>query len=588
MPIKLLPLEVSSKIAAGEIIERPASVVKELVENSLDAGASQVSVEIRDGGMEYIRVADSGAGIAASEVETAFQRFATSKLSQAEDLTGIGTLGFRGEALPSIAAVASVALVSRVASADAGVHIDVDGGEVGDIRSEGAAAGTSVTVRNLFRHLPARREFLRSAGSEAAQVQTVTTRYAMACPGVKFDLDIDGSTAFSSPGSDDLREVVSAVYGSSVAADMLELESSDADDPAVSGMISPPSVTRANRSQITIFVNGRWVQVRMLAYALEQAYHGFLMERRFPIGVVYLDVPTEELDVNVHPAKTEVRFRQQGRVFSALQRAVRQTLIGHSPVPEVSQAATPQPVGARPSAAPPVWPGAPADRLANGPAAPAQPAGANVHGHPDIAEPFPAAQPLVPQKALPALRVLGQVKSTYIAAEGPDGVYLIDQHAAHERIVFEEVSAEIRSQTPRVQSLLEPATVELDHRQAELLESQLELLSGAGFHLEPFGTRTYILRGVPQLLSSGDPQRALLDVLDMMSDGGGFESWEERAAYSVACHGAIRAGMTLSGQEMSELTRQLESCQQPHSCPHGRPTMVHMSSARLEREFGRR
>ena len=592
MPIRLLPPEVSSKIAAGEVTERPASVVKELVENSLDAQASEVSIEVRTGGIEYIRVVDNGVGIAVDEVELAFERYATSKLTGTPDLEAISTLGFRGEALPSIAAVSAVTMVTRTAAEEAGTRVEVADGRTVSKRPEGASPGTAVTVSHLFRSYPARRKFLKSAATEASRIQATTTRFSLAYPSVKFHLSIDGSVALSSSGSGDLREAISEMYDSQVARAMLELDWEQRPDqgpaPIPSGMIGSPSISRANRSHIHIFVNGRWVQNRMLAYALQEAYKGFLKERRFPLAVVNIAVPLDEVDVNVHPSKTEVRFRREGPNFSALQQAVRQTLTRHSPVPEV--ATSPHSTDARAArthAPSHYWP----PRSTGEPVQPAWPAastGESASDGPDEVPDQPSQpQPLVPRKALPALRVLGQSQSTYIAAEGPDGVYLIDQHAAHERVLFERVRAETLSQQPQVQGLMEPATVDLDARQSELAESQAELIAGLGFLVEGFGGRTHILRGVPALLTDGDHSQSFLEVLDLMAEGGGFDSWEERAAYSIACHGAIRAGKKLTQEEMTELTRLLELCEQPHTCPHGRPTMIHLSSEHLEREFGR-
>lgn len=585
MPIVQLPRDVSSKIAAGEIIERPASVVKELVENSLDARSTKVSLEIRSGGIEYIRVADDGTGIPAREVELAFHRFATSKLSNVEDLESVSTLGFRGEALPSIAAVSSVSFVTRTEDSDGGMLVEVTDGKHLSAKPHGAPPGTSATVRHLFRGLPARRKFLRTPATEASRVQAVLTRYILSFPAVQFEMESDGRTPLSSPGSGDPKEAVSAVYGARTAEAMLELTPAPGEGEQlvkVSGLIGSPSQDWANRSRISIFVNGRWVQDRMLSYALEEAYRGFLMERRFPIAVVNLGVPHESVDVNVHPTKTEVRFRHQEQVFSAIQQAVRHTLTADSPVPEIGRPSlgssfTP----ARPLAAP---------SSAKGPTVPTPLSSfhaASAHVGADVSETGSPRPPILPMDALPVLRVLGQVRTTYIAAEGPDGVYLIDQHAAHERVLFERVREESLSVGSEVQSLMEPATVDLEPRQAEVVESNLELLTTMGFRVEPFGTGSYVLRAVPRLMSSGDPGRGFVEVLDLMADGGGFESWEERAAYSIACHGAIRAGKTLTEEEMSELARQLEACQQPHTCPHGRPTMIHLSSARLEREFGR-
>jgi DNA mismatch repair protein MutL len=588
MPIRLLPIDVSSKIAAGEVIERPASVVKELLENSLDAGATEITVELTAGGIDEIRVVDNGSGIPADEVELAFERFATSKLTLAEDLELVQTLGFRGEALPSVAAVSEVEIVTRAAGEDQGTRAELSGGVVTRKGPVGAAAGTVITSRYLFKSLPARRKFLRTPAAEGSRVQTVTSRYALAYPATRFNLIIDGSRSFGTVGSGDLREVISDLYGSQIAHSMLALDPAPAvTDEArvlVEGMIGPPSTSRSNRSHITIFINGRWVQTRMLTYALQEAYRGFLMERRFPLAVVHITIPPDEVDVNVHPSKTEVRFRREGSVFSALQQAVRAVLVSDVPVPALEE--QPADSSSRPAApghttplpTSPMWP------IGN-------PSATSQSGAPGPSGDHPAPQlqePLLPRDALPALRVLGQVSGTYIAAEGPDGVYLIDQHAAHERVVFEKVLAQSAAADPESQSLMEPATVALDPRQSELVASHGELVVGLGFMVEPFGDRTFLIRGVPALLSGNDPGQALVDVLESMAEGGGFEAWEERAAYSMACHGAIRAGMSLGQQQMSELTRQLEACNQPHTCPHGRPTMIHLTSARLEREFGRR
>ena len=583
MSIRVLSPDVSSKIAAGEVTERPASVVKELVENALDARATEITIEIRAGGVEYIRVVDNGCGIAPDEVEVAFQRFATSKVASAGDLEAISTLGFRGEALPSIAAVSTVTLITRTAAEEFGTRVDVAGSEVTRLTRHGASPGTSVAVRSLFRDFPARRKFLRSTATETSRVQTMAAKYALAYPEVRFELHIDGSTALSTPGSGDLRETVAKVYGLQVGQAMIDVEVEDGredEGPAVSGLISPPSLHRANRSYVGLFVNRRWIQSRSLGFALEQAYHGLLMERRYPIAVLNISVKMDELDVNVHPAKTEVRFKSESQVFGAVQHAVRSALITHSPVPQFRHGGrTDAPAAARGSV-PAFWPVRPLAR-----------------SEPSSASPYPGDEPdralshgpalLPPSEALPALRVLGQVQSTYIAAEGPDGMYLIDQHAAHERVVFEKVRDDLESKVTEVQTLLVPETVDLNAAQQELLGSQHELVSRVGFQVEPFGDQTYLLRGVPRPMD-GAPGQALLEVLDSMLEGGGFESWEERAAYSIACHGAIRAGKTLSHEEMTALARQLEACRQPNTCPHGRPTMVHLSATSLEREFGRR
>ena len=586
MTIRLLPADVSSMIAAGEVVERPASVVKELIENCVDAGASDISVEIARGGTEYIRVSDNGAGIPGNEIDLAVKRFATSKVTSAGDLDAVDTLGFRGEALHSIAAVSSMSIATKTAGEPAGSRLEIVDGEAVRRAQDPRPGGTSVTVRHLFRSFPARRKFLRSVATEASRIQMLVTRYALAYPEVRFRLTADGSEGFVSSGSGDLREVVLAVYGAEVANAMVELVPDDAHDasPVVTGMISTPSLTRSNRRHISLFVNRRWVQSRPLGYALEQAYHGFLMERRYPLAAVNVAVPHDEVDVNVHPAKAEVRFRRENQAFAAVQRAVRSALTEHSPVPEIGHTGHAHHTGAAPGP-PAFWPTSP---FRTGPTLPASGETAPPSEQPAPGVDGRLAGPALARNALPVLRVLGQMQSTYVVAEGPDGMYLIDQHAAHERVVFERVRADAVSRTPRVQSLLEPATVELEPRQLEMVESQADAISGTGFLVEQFGGRSVLVRGVPAMLENGDPATALVDVLDLMAEGGGFESWEERAAYSVACHSSIRAGKTLTFEEMSGLARQLEECEQPNTCPHGRPTMIHLSSGQLEREFGRR
>ena len=577
MPIQVLSPQIASKIAAGEVTERPASVVKELVENSLDAGARRISVEIRGGGIEYIRVTDDGIGIPPDEVAVAFERFATSKLVDPRDLDSVGTFGFRGEALPSIAAVARVVMVSRTRDGDAAAQVEVEAGRVLRRQSVGAAQGTSVTVRGLFHNLPARRKFLRSFASESTRIQSAVGRFALARPDVAVSLILDDKSTIATNGSGDLREAMASVYSAQITEATLDIEAEEGDS-GVHGLIGRPSLARSNRNHVTIFVNGRWVQNRSLGFALFEAYRGFLMERRYPIAVVNIAVPYSDVDVNVHPSKTEVRLRDERRVFSILQRTVRETLIANLPVQEIST----RPVDDQnlPSVRA-YWPIIPPNQTLDsddmGSEAPLQTAPSQS-----------PQQPLIPRRALPALRVLGQIKATYIAAEGPDGMYLIDQHAAHERVLFERIKSDSRAGSPSVQGLMEPVTVDLTPEQREIVDSRHSNVSGLGFHVEDFGGGTSVLRGVPAVIGPEDPAGSLRDVLDLMAEGGGYESWDERAAYSLACHGAIRAGKSLSNQETEDLVRQLEQCSQPHTCPHGRPTMIHLSAARLEEEFGRR
>ena len=570
MPIKVLDPKTVSRIAAGEVVDRPASVVKELVENSLDAGATQISVEV-SGGVGLIRVVDNGVGIPPGEVELAFERYATSKLDSIDSLASIKSLGFRGEALPSIAAVAQVDVVTCAAGHSGGTKLSLEDGVVSQRGSQSRSVGTTVTVRNLFRKLPARLKFLKSPATESSHIANVVSQYALAFPEVKFALFVDGRAALRTPGSGRLIDSVAQVYGLEIARNMLQIEGAGwesgtgVSSPQVTGMVGSPAVSRSNRSYLSFFVNRRWINSRSLAWAVEEAYHGLLMEGKHPVAVINISLPPDTLDVNIHPTKTEVKFQNERAVFVAVQKAVRQTLVELTPVPKIEEVATAyrSPSTTRPVSGTPVR----SDSLFS-------------------LFPSPPLPPPTPVVSLPVLRVLGQILSSYVVAEGPDGLYLIDQHAAHERILWERINAQRRQHEIEVQGLLEPVTVEVSPRQDEVLRSHYEDLAEFGFSIEPFGNRTYLVRAVPVLLHNKDWVGMLPELLDSPS-GGDKGDWAERITVSLACHSAVRAGQTLTDDEMRELVRELEQTTVPHTCPHGRPTMIHLSSGRLGKEFGR-
>ena len=572
MSIKVLAPDVAAKIAAGEVVERPSSVAKELVENSLDAGASQITVEVKGGGVELVRVTDDGCGISAEEVELALHRHGTSKITSASDLDSVATLGFRGEALPSIAAVATLSLVTRPHDDPGGREVHLKWGEMVRSGPRGCPPGTSVSVQDLFENLPARRKFLKSPAAETARISELVSRYALAFPEVRFRLVVDGRNTLTSPGNGSLTDALVSVYGAETGRGMLEVSLEGTEGSyGVKGLISSPSLNRANRSYITFLVNRRWIQSPLLSFALAESYQGFLPQKRHPLAVLNFTVPLAETDVNVHPAKREIRFHKEDRVFSALQRGVRSSLIATSPVPEVALS------GGHPFEA-----GATGLRPASG----AGTGGRWQGGLPlDLS---PIKQASTPLEAIPSLRILGQMKDTYLVAEGADGLYLIDQHAAHERVLFERVSRDVAGKSPQAQALLEPVAVELSPGQEELVQAGAGLLEQYGFILEPFGERTYLVRALPSVVRDASPAKAIQEVLDLMAYEGILREQEEALAASIACHSAVRAGMSLSQREMEELIRQLESCDSPHTCPHGRPTMIHLSSHHLEREFGRR
>ncbi|MFN8533913.1 MAG: DNA mismatch repair endonuclease MutL [Dehalococcoidia bacterium] len=550
MPIRVLDPAVAAKIAAGEVIERPASVVKELVENALDADARSVLVEIRGGGVQMIRVTDDGCGIPEDEIELAFERHATSKLTGFDDLLAIGTLGFRGEALPSVRAVAEVTVLSRPAGNDFAAFRRWAGGALVEAGRRGGPPGTQVAVRDLFGAIPARRQQLRSAGGEAAHCAQVVGQYALARPEVRFTLQVDGRTTLRSPGGT-LHDAVLATLGRTVAESTIAVDSragGDADRLVeVVGLIGRPSVSRANRGGLSFFVNGRWVQSRLLGQAVETAFANRLMVGRHPVAVLHLAIAPGGVDVNVHPSKSEVRLRWDREAFSAVQQAVRSALDGDLAVPEI------------PPLTPSAWPEDEAgEQLA-----------------------FEAPEP----RRLPVLRLLGQIGLTYLIAEGPDGVYLVDQHAAHERVLFDRLLAAWDRGEVQTQGLLDPLALELSAEQVEAFERHGERLAELGFAIERFGERSVVLRGSPAGLEPGEVGGALTEALDGL--GSNPAQWRDRVAASVACHSSVRAGQALADGEMRALLRQLEETDAPKTCPHGRPTMMHLSATQLARLFGR-
>ena len=587
MPIRVLPEQVASQIAAGEVVERPSSVVKELVENSIDAGARDIQVETRAGGKRFIRVTDDGCGVPAAEAGLAFHRHSTSKLTTADDLAHITTLGFRGEALASIAAVSRMTFVTRTADAPVATLLRLEGGQVVTRQESGRPPGTAVTVEDLFFNVPARRKFLRSERTERRHVDAWLTRYAMAYPASRFTLVHNGQTVFQSPGNDRLRDVLIAVYGLEIGAALLEITPADlppASGIRVAGFASPPSLHRANRGYITIFCNGRWVQDARLTYAIVQAYHTLLPTKRYPLAVVMVQLPPEDVDVNVHPAKAEVRFRDGDAVFRAVQKAVRYTLIERSPVPVAAHTPTTWPTSTAP------WKEKRHELLAQ---LRLQPAGEQLRTEtsetqpPDAASYGGAATP--PMGKVPPLRIVGQLGTTYIVAEGPGGMYLLDQHAAHERVLFEQLLAERQRAAVVSQALLEPQPVELTPEAASLIEEHLETLGDLGLQVEPFGGTTMLVRALPAIVAQADPRQVLEDVAAALEtrDVPLAGTVEEAVARQICKRAAVKAGQVLARAEMEELVRALERCASPRTCPHGRPTMVHLSIEQLAREFGR-
>ncbi len=642
MAIELLSQDVAAKIAAGEVVERPANVAKELIENSLDAGASAVRVEIREGGQRLLRVSDDGHGIPASELELAVARHATSKLRSAADLDAIATLGFRGEALYSIAAVSRMRLGSRARGSDAGAEVLVEGGSVQHNRSAGLPFGTVVTVENIFFNVPARRKFLRRPATEAGHMAAIVQCYALAYPACRFQYLNEGKLAFSTDGNGRVIDVMTKIYGRESAQQLIDVggmregsgsaglgarqapgadwEVSFMADEApasagtragvsVGGYVSLPSLTRASRAQIDLFVNRRYVEDRSLTHAVVQAYHTLLPVGRFPLAALFVELEASEVDVNVHPRKTEVRFADARSVFTAVQRAVRQAVVGGAGVPDLPSrrdsslslagedrsgwAARRQSILDAGTGRQPVMP---ADLPYNR-APDTDPLSAPGGRQPDSGgtaalKADEETAPADPEQSLPPLRVVGQAGAMYVIAEGPEGLYLIDQHAAHERILYEKFMAQ-REQSggPAAarQGLLEPITLHVGDVRAGLVVQHLAELNAVGFSVEHFGGDTFLVRAVPSALSHQDCERVLDEIVQGLAENRDLvgEELEARLVKMVCKRASIKAGQILSDIEMKELVRQLEQCAAPRTCPHGRPTMLQLRAGELERAFKR-
>jgi DNA mismatch repair protein MutL len=579
VPIQLLDNETIGKIAAGEVVERPASVVKELIENAIDARATRIAVSIEAGGTRSIEVVDNGSGIAADELPVALQRHATSKLHAFEDLDGLSTLGFRGEALPSIAAVSSIRIRSRQPGAGNAASIRVDFGSIETATSESGDVGTIVQVRDLFENVPARRKFQRQPSTESGLIVRVVSAYAASYPSIAFMLDIDERRSFSTTGSGDLIEAAATVYGVDVGRAAIELVDPELEARVpgveVSGWICAPTVTRSHRQQMVFFLNGRQIQSRTLMYALEEAYHTLLMVGRHPVTLVRIQVDPDQVDVNVHPTKAEVKFADERAVARAISRSAHATLtrIPRAEPPRIRiESSMPFSTPYAPSPLPSLEHRGLEQRVS----VPATPAS-------DDSMPAPE----LPKPSLPVLRVLGQVAGTYIIAEGPEGLYLIDQHAAHERVVYERFLSQMVAAGVERQPMLDPLVFDLSPEESAVVEQSIAELGQLGFELERFGPSSLLIRSVPAIAVGTDIQARLREILRELGEGGAGSSWLDSVAVSVACHTSIRAGQTLSLQEMRELVEQLERTQQPRACGHGRPTMLRLTQDELEKQFGR-
>ncbi|WP_174504581.1 DNA mismatch repair endonuclease MutL [Acidiphilium sp. C61] len=572
MPIRRLDPTTINRIAAGEVIERPAAAVKELVENALDAGARRIGVTIEGGGIGRIEVTDDGHGIPEAELPLAIERHATSKLTD-EALVRIATLGFRGEALPSIGAAGRLSVTSRPAGQDSAARIVVDGGAVREVEPVAGPVGTSVIVEDLFHATPARRKFLRSAGSEAAACADAVRHLALAAPGVGFSLTIDGATSFDLPPQD-RRGRVAAIYGRGDAEKLLEIEAVR-EEVVLRGFISPASLTRATGRHQHMVVNGRPVRDPLLRMALRLAYRERIPAGRHPLAALWLEIPPEMLDVNVHPAKAELRFAAPEAVRSLMIGAVQRAL------------AIPAELAVAPSVSLPRagWATAPMPRAARG-FAEAELRGLDLPPGRVVPEVLPEVRPEYPLGT-----PIAQVFDTYILAQSGDGtLVLVDQHAAHERLTEIRLRAERDSGVIPAQALLAPAVVELGAEDIARLLGAAGRLAGLGLEIEAFGPGAVLVRAVPAALMRADPSGLVRDVADTLAESGTATALEVRldaVLIRMACHRSVRAGRRLAFAEMEALLRAMETTPLAQTCPHGRPTVLRLTQGDLERMFGR-
>jgi len=568
--IKILDENTISKIAAGEVVERPASVVKELVENSIDAGSSRIEVEVQDGGRKLIRVSDNGQGMTKEDALLSLERHSTSKIDKVEDIFSINSLGFRGEALPSIASVSIFELITRPAGASEGTKIRIDGGKDKKAESFGCAEGTTVIVKRLFHNVPARKKYLRSPATESSHIIDLISKLTLACPGISFRLIQDGKEIIFSEGSGKLKDAVSSIYGSEITDNLMEINYND-EYLRITGLVSKPNLTRIGRRDHSFFVNSRPVKNFLLSRSLEQAYRALIPKDRSPISIIFIDIDPREIDVNVHPAKREIRFLKTSKVLETLKSCVEAALgsLGKDSIPSKT-APDYQDI----------------EYISNIPSA--KPGRSSKEAEEIRTEEIRSLTPDQTSEEQAVLLPLAQVLNTYIVAQNGSKLILIDQHAAHERILFDKLKEKDNLGS---QNLLIPESLELKRDEFEAAEKHLNIFRAVGFDIESFGKNSFLLRAVPYVVGNLNPKELFSDIISELLNFGRsdqIEKVKDKLKALLACHGATKAGDSLSFPEMKRLLLDLERTENPATCPHGRPTMVEISKEDLEKMFKRR
>lgn len=572
--IRILDETTVNQIAAGEVIERPASVVKELVENSLDAEADEIDVSVKKGGKELIRVKDNGEGMSRDEVELAFKKHATSKISDIEDLDELSSLGFRGEALPSIAAVSKVEVHTKVDGVVEGTKIIIEGGDIKNIEETGCPVGTTIEVKDLFYNTPARKKYLKKTNTELAHISDVVTRNALLRQDVKFSLSHNDNELFTVPKSLSRLENIKSIYDTDVAKKMVEVDESD-EYIQVKGYVSKPDITRSTRKHIFCYVNDRYVKNNLLRDAIVEGYGTLLTKHRYPIVVLDIDISGREIDVNVHPTKTKIRFIHEEKVKRKIVDFVRSSLLKEDLVPEQEEVEpADQGEASKRDEEPGVGVKAEDEE--------------SIRNHGEQTTLSIEEQKQVKTSKFGEMKIIGLIKDSYIVAETKDGFAMIDQHAAHERINYEFLEDKYEDEIGS-QSLMSPKNIELKPREAAVLRANDGLLKRLGFRFEHFGKTTFRLTGLPVVLGEVQEDEILHDVLDELMELKG-SSLDERKGEMIeymACHSSVRAGDMLSITSASDILNELGKTENPYTCPHGRPTIVRFTEKEIKKWFKR-
>lgn len=593
--IKVLPENLSNMIAAGEVVERPASVVKELVENSIDAGSSKIDVTVRDGGKRLIRVADNGVGMSREDALLSLERHATSKIETPDDLFSISTMGFRGEAMASIASISRMTISTKEGDNLEGTEIVTEGGAVKDVRAAGLPSGTIIEVKDLFYNTPARKKFLKTTTTEMGHISDYVARTALAFPAISFTLRTESASIFDLPAGNDLKDRIVALLGKEDTDQILEVDEA-AGSLRLTGFISPPSIQRSTASALYLYVNGRYVKDRVVRHALMQGYESYIMRGKYPLAILFLEIDPAEVDVNVHPAKSEVKFRESGSVHSLVSASVgkvlgsRAWLRSESPAEQMAER-----IGRAAAEYVSRNEGLP---LSGGYAArEVRPAYGHDQQRVSISEGAnrPFLEEAVTEKGgvsgyFSSMEVIGQVAEMYILCQGEDGLVVIDQHAAYERIAFEELKAGYEGKSFKIQELLIPETLDLSPKEASALEEKIEEVRRLGFDLEHFGGRSFVVKAVPSLLGRMGVKEIITDIASDLADlpaSRRFESILDDILKRVACHSVVRGRRRMTHEEMRDLLKRMdESGIVPH-CPHGRPAHFNIPIAEIEKRFER-